>query len=103
MKVIVNGRQSGKTYTLVQWVKEGEQTDSYPGWSRVILTHTIDEANRLRTLYDLDYRQVFSVGEWGSARLGRKPVEIAVDNADLVLMSYLGQMPAKISVTGGTE
>lgn len=103
MKVIVNGRQSGKTYALVQWVREGVATDSYPGWSRVILTITINEAERLRRDYELDYRQVFSVNEWQTARIGRKPVEIAVDNADLVLASYLGQHPAQITLTGSTD
>lgn len=101
MKVIVNGRQSGKTYQLIQWVKDGEKTDSYPGWSRILLCHSLDEAQRLRTQYDLDYHQVFSVDEWRHARKGRKPVEVALDNADLVLGMLLGQMPACISLTGG--
>ena len=100
MEVFAWGRQAGKTYTLVEWVKEGVETDSYPGWSRVLLTHSLDEAQRLRTRYDLDYRQVFFVGEWQRARLGRKPVQVALDNADLVLMAYLGQMPSQITVTG---
>lgn len=100
MKVIVSGRQAGKTYALVQWVKGGEQTDSYPGWSRVILTHNLVEAARLRAIYDLDYRQVFSVEEWRGAHLGKKLVEVGVDNADLVLSSYIGQTPRQITITG---
>lgn len=100
MKVIVRGRQAGKTHDLVQWVKQGEETDSYPGWSRVILTHSIHEAERIRSLYELDYRQVFSAEEWKTARLGRRPVQIAVDNAELVLASYLRQHPDQIAVTG---
>jgi len=100
MEVFARGRQAGKTYTLVEWVKEGVETDSYPGWSRVLLTHSLDEAQRLRTRYELDYRQVFFVGEWQRARLGRKPVQVALDNADLVLMNVLGQMPSQITVTG---
>lgn len=103
MRVIVNGRQAGKTYALVQWVKEGEETDSYPGWSRVILTHNLEEAARLRAQYDLDYRQVFSVVEWQHARLGRKPVEVALDNADITLAHLLGQMPSLVSMTGRTD
>lgn len=103
MKVIVNGRQSGKTFRLIQWVKEGFETTSYPGWTRVLLTHSLDEAQRLRAQYDLEYRQVFSVSEWQTARLGREPVEIAVDNADLVLTAYLGQHPAALSMTGRIE
>jgi hypothetical protein len=103
VNVIVNGRQSGKTYRLIQWVKEGEQTDSYPGWSRILLCHSLDEAQRLRTQYDLDYRQVFSVSEWQHARKGRKPVEVALDNADLVLGMLLGQRPSYISLTGRAD
>jgi hypothetical protein len=101
--VMARGRQAGKTYDLRGWVKQGVETDSYPGWSRVILTHSLEEAQRLRTAYDLDYRQVFSVEEWRSARLGRRPVEVALDNADLVLAQMLGQMPRIISVTGWQE
>ena len=96
----MNGRQAGKTYALVQWVKDGEETDSYPGWSRVILTHSLEEAQRLRSLYDLEYRQVFSVNEWKTARLGRKPVDIAVDNADMILAHVIGQYPSQVALTG---
>lgn len=103
MKVIVRGRQAGKTYDLVQWVKQGDETNSYPGWSRVILTHSIAEAERIRDLYDLDYRQVFSAEEWRTARLGLKPVEVAVDNAELILASYLRNYPTQIAMTGSTE
>jgi len=103
MRVIVNGRQAGKTHALVQWVKEGEQTDSYPGWTRVILTHSLEEAQRLRNLYDLEYRQVFSMGEWKNARLGRKPVDVAVDNVDMILAHMIGQYPSQVAMTGRIE
>lgn len=103
MKVVVNGRQSGKTFQVVQWLKEGVETDSYPGWSRVLLCHSIEEADRLRKDYDLDYRQVFSVREWQGAHLGRKPVEVALDNADLVLAHLLGQHPSYITMTGRVD
>jgi hypothetical protein len=103
MRVIARGRQAGKTYDLVQWVKEGEQTDSYPGWSRVLLCHSLDEAQRIRELYDLDYRQVFGVNEWRGARLGPKTVEVAIDNVDLILLSLIGQHPTQISMTGSTD
>lgn len=101
--VMARGRQAGKTYDLMQWVKQGEQTNSYPGWSRVILTHSLEDAQRLRTQYDLDYRQVFAVSEWKNIRLGNGAVEVALDNADLVLAQMLGQMPRIISVTGWQE
>lgn len=103
MKIYANGRQSGKTYRLIQWVKNGKKTDSYPGWSRILLCHSLDEAQRIRTQYDLDYRQVFSVSEWQRARKGHEPVEVALDNADLVLAMLLDQRPAYISMTGTVE
>ena len=103
MRVIARGRQAGKTHALIEWVKEGETTDSYPGWSRILLCHSLEEAQRIRTQYDLDYRQVFAVSEWKTARMGRKPVEIVLDNADLVLASLLGQSPTRITITGSAE
>ena len=104
MRVIARGRQAGKTYDLIQWVKEGRETNQYPGWSRVLLCHTLAEAQRIRTSYDVDYRQVFAVSEWTTEYIPlRHEVQIAVDNADLVLASLLGQMPTQIAVTGSTE
>ena len=100
---MARGRRAGKTHDLIQWVKQGEKMETYPGWSRVILTHSLQEAQRLRTEFDVDYRQVFSVAEWRSARLGNRPVEVALDNADLVLAEVLGQMPRIIAVTGWQE
>lgn len=101
MKVIVRPRQAGKTYGLVQWVLAGEETDSYPGWSRVLLCQTFEQANRIRQLYPaLDYRQVFSFHEWTWTRLGARPVEVVVDNADQILESILGQRIEMVSMTG---
>ena len=103
MKVTANGRQAGKTYALVEWVREGERTDSYPGWSRVILTHSCDEARRVRSLYRLDYRQVFSVNEWKDFRLGSGSVEIAVDNVDILLHHMIDQRPNIVTMTGHVD
>ena len=101
-QIIVRPRQAGKTHAAVEWVLEGEATDSYPGWTRVLLTQSITEADRVRQAFpELDYRQVFSFNEWRNARLGAKPVEVAVDNADMILASLLGQTPSRITMTGG--
>lgn len=100
MKIIVRPRQGGKTRELIRWVKEGKPTGSYPFWSRIILCHTFDEAQRLRTEGSLEYRQVFSVREWRQSHIGPDPMEIAVDNVDLVLMDYLGMMPSHITLNG---
>lgn len=103
MRIIVRPRRAGKTHELLEWVKQGERTDSYPGWSRIILTHTLDEAQRLRTREDMYYHQVFSIGEWQSARIGRWVPEIAIDNADIVLADLLGRPVDLITMTGEIE
>jgi len=101
MNIIVRPRQAGKTHEIVQWVLAGEKTDSYPGWTRVLLAISIAEAGRIRDAYpDLDYRQVFSWYEWQGARLGPKPVEVAIDNVDLVLQHILRQPVALATTTG---
>lgn len=100
MEVIVNGRQAGKTYRLVEWVKQGEQIDSYPGWSRVIVVQSVGEALLLRRDYGLNVRQVLSLKEWGENRAGNSQVEIALDNADLVLGEILRKLPSVVSITG---
>lgn len=101
MQIIVRPRQMGKTHAMVQWVLEGERTDSYPGWSRVILTPDIRQADYLRAQYpNLDYRQVFSWQEWRDARLGYRPVDVAVDNAEMILASIIRHTPAVVSMTG---
>lgn len=100
MKILVDSRQTGKTDKLVEWVRQGEKIYSYPHWTRVILTSSIVEAERVRTIYNLDYRQVFSVGEWRHAKLGLSPVEIGIDNLDLVLRNLLGFVPDIATLTG---
>lgn len=73
-----------------------------PGWSRVLLCPTIEAADRVRRDYsdELDYRQVFSWNEWRNARIGRQPVEVAVDNADLLVAQFIGQPASFVTITG---
>jgi hypothetical protein len=107
MKFLVGPRASGKTTKLIEWVKEGVRTDSYPGWSRIILTHTMKEAQRLRTYkeYGLDYRQVFFVEEWRGARQGSSPVEVGFDNIDYIIRDIVGPFNTAglITATGEAE
>lgn len=101
MEMIVRPRQAGKTYKAVKWVMAGDKTTSYPGWSRVLLCHDLASANHVREVYPtLDYHQVFSFEEWQNARLGPRQVEVAVDNADLVLQRLLRQPVSLATVTG---
>jgi hypothetical protein len=85
MEIYTAGKQQGKTTHLINWVREGVKTDSYPFWDRVILTISIREADRLRKDYNLDYNQIYPAREWLNAHIGPKPVKVAIDNADIVL------------------
>lgn len=100
MKFMVTGRAHGKTSTLVEWVKQGEPTDSYPFWTRVILCPDFRQAQQLRMDFDLEYRQVFGIDEWKRARLGARPVELAIDNVDLFLEYELGGGIKLVTATG---
>jgi hypothetical protein len=104
MKVIVSSRRAGKTYKMVEWVKQGEKSIHYPYWTRIILAHNIAEADHLRREYELDYHQVFSVDEWADRRRGsRHEPEIAVDNAEFLLTRILGSAIHQVSITGEAE
>ena len=94
MEVVHKGRGEGKTEELVEWVKRGVATTSYPYWSRVLLVHSLDAAQRIRVQgnkYGLDYNQVFALREWANARLGILPVEIAIDNVEFLIQQAAGQ------------
>lgn len=95
MKFMIAGRREGKTCELVRWALEGHETNSYPFWSRVILTCSISRADQIRKDYpELDYRQVFSMHEWMHARLGKsiKPVEIGIDDINDYLAHEFGNV-----------
>jgi hypothetical protein len=76
-----------------------KQDMSYPFWSRIVLVPDINQAQIFRKQHDLDYHQVFTFGEWMNARRGHLPVEIAIDNADMVLSQMLHCKVHLISVT----
>lgn len=101
VQVIARPRRNGKTTEAVKWVLEGDSTDSYPFWTRVLLVPSIAAADYVRRQFPaLDYRQVFAWNEWRSARRGALPVEVAVDNADLLIAQYIGQVAGFVTLTG---
>lgn len=101
VQVAVRPRRAGKTTEAVEWVMAGEPTDSYPFWTRVLLTPTIEAADQARRQFPaLDYRQVFAWSEWRSARLGARPVEVALDNADILIAQTIGQVARFVTITG---
>lgn len=99
--VVARPRIGGKTTEAVEWVLAGEPTDSYPFWSRVLLVPTIEAADQARKRFPaLDYRQVFAWSEWRQARLGARPVEVALDNADILIAQTIGQVARFVTITG---
>jgi hypothetical protein len=82
---------------LIEWVKKGEKTDSYPFWSRVIITATTMQAITLRSNNpELDYNQIYSLEEWQRAHIGPKPVELALDDIDLLCGWLVKQGTVKV-------
>jgi hypothetical protein len=103
MQVFVSGRQTGKTHLLAEWAKNGTRVDSYPGWSRIILTTDLREADRLRgpgNPFGLDYHQVFSVTEWRNGRFRFPDLQVGVDNIDIVLAGLLRSRVDVGTITG---
>lgn len=102
--IVARDRRAGKTTEAVGWVLEGTATDSYPFWTRVLLVPNIHAADEVRRQFpDLDYRQVFAWNEWREARLGSRPVDVAVDNADLLIAQSIGQFARFVTITGRAE
>ena len=100
MRLIIQPRQAGKTYRLVEWVKAGEVTERYPFRSRILLVHSIREVIRMRQEHGLEPESVMSFEEWRDRyRPAFGPVELGVDNADMLLTQILGQAPSVISIT----
>jgi hypothetical protein len=90
----------GKTQELVNWVKEGVQTDSYPGWSRILIVPNREQATFIYSTYKKElediHHRVYFLEEWQRAHLGGEKVEIALDNADMVLQRLFGTNPLKV-------
>lgn len=106
--LVAGGRRSGRTTKLLEWLKQAVPTNSYPFWDRVLLVHSLDRAQDLRgqlarwsrsrgDKHGLAYNLVYSYTEWREARIGHMPVEIAVDDVDMLVSNYFHQTPALIA------
>jgi hypothetical protein len=62
---------------------------SYPGWSRVIVTHNDGAAERLREAHNLDTYQAISFREWTMMTGVNPATEVAIDNADMILRTAM--------------
>lgn len=103
MRVLAAGRQGGKTTQVVDWLKAGERTETYPGWTRVLLVSRMSEFNRLRARYwgeieDFDHR-VYHVRDWARGYRVDPATEVVIDNIEFVLPHLPGRLAA-FTVTG---
>lgn len=107
MKFLIRDRQQGKTTDLIEWVKQGEKTNRYPGWSRILVAANMQRADQLRGgdptdpnhPTGLEYQQVFFVDELLNAHRIDPDVELALDDADTILQ---GMFRNRVGITAAT-
>jgi hypothetical protein len=82
-------------------VQKGEQTDQFPFWSRVMLVqNAVMRRQLIEGSHQLHARQVFTIADWSKAAIADKSVEVAIDDADLILKSIAkGHRIAMMSMT----
>lgn len=98
MKYVYSGRATGKTFACVEWLKEGVQGMRWPFWNRILITFSAAERARLIKTYSLDARQVFTWEDWMHCRgYGQADVELAFDNADLILQQIAKGHPIRLA------
>jgi hypothetical protein len=110
MQVLVSDRGSGKTTRLLDWLAQGQEIPGYPGWSRVLLVHSIDEVLRLRDiiradpehpLIEDDPHRIYHLEDWQHAHASY-PVEVALDNAEMHLTRLLGRGGGRLATVAMT-
>ena len=93
LAVLVGGRQAGKTRRLLEWVAYGERTNGYPGWSRVLIVHSVGEVMRLRSIIRAtdppmfldDAHRIYHLEDWQTALVTGEPPVVALDSAEIYL------------------
>jgi hypothetical protein len=112
LRVVLGGRGEGKTTRLIEWLIGGELLDRWPSWSRVLITHE-DALPYIRSdqfqAADAELRKkgcigglgkvVLTVGDYAITRLRLADVEVAMDNAELLIAQQLGLTPDIVSMT----
>lgn len=111
LRVVLAGRREGKTTRLIEWLLGGEPIDKWPSWSRVLIAHK-DHLRYLREEFraaDAELRDrgcpgglgkvILTHGDYALTRLRLSDVEVAVDNADLLIAQQIGLTPDVISMT----
>jgi hypothetical protein len=107
----VGDRRSGKTTELIWWMYHGQKMPgTYPGWSRVIVTPSVQMAQVTKRMaaklrsdkewgdLDLSHR-IYSLHEWETAHGVHPDVKVALDNMEFMLPRLPGRL-SMVSMTG---
>lgn len=118
-QVLAGARQSGKTTEMIKWLMRGHPTEERPCWSRIILTPDKNAPDRLLQQFPeadaelrahgiadglLDLVEVWTKdpyrghGRWMGRH--RNGPEVALDDAELLLLLALGFRPSVLTMTG---
>lgn len=104
-RIIVTGRQGGKTTQMLQWVREAPE-----GEHRVLVcTHGSEAMRLLRENPDLESWQFVGLNEvkldaWSGVLFGRGGyIVLGLDNIDLMLTGLLGWPVGAMSMTDGPQ
>lgn len=115
MDVVVDGRATGKTTLLLDWLHAGHVIDSYPGWSRVVVCMHYDSVVPVTDQVKKRFgngpwaKCIFSEADLRSAFRGAiwpGTVEYAIDDADVMVGRYLAryisapEAPTLITING---
>lgn len=89
-------RGTGKTRKAVEWLVEGTGTNSYPGWTRVLVVHSVQAhlmlRNELRNqIPDIDHR-LFNWKEWCDARAIDPDTEVLIDELEMMFPHIPGRL-----------
>ena len=101
MNILVGGRGSGKTFELVQWLKEDLE-------HRTLVVHSVEMAKHICAHYDIpdSRRHPVRVISWSNYIAGTlrsdHDRQIAIDNLDLCL-SWSAGYPSIVSFTGAVR
>lgn len=109
LKVVIAPRRGGKTTQLLDWVLAGKEVDGYPGWSRVLVVHSIEMERHLRRMIveysglpwvDIDFtHRVYAWVEWKKAQGVHPDTEVMIDNVEFLLPRMPGHLEG-FSVSG---
>lgn len=92
MRVLIAGRQEGKTTQLMNWVKDGVMVAGYPGWSRVAIVPNRQRHDYVKSIYwnlieDFDHR-VYTLLDIQEGLFPSRNTSYRVDDLDEILPAF---------------